>query len=565
MKKIIVNNRFFLYFRKMKSNNLYFPLFALLGLISLFSCQKEVKPVDPDAFAIYTEKAQGFLNQIQFDSAYYYYTKAKTSLSQLTNEQETFLLLQMATLQQYQGDFFGCEETITEALNQYKGTKYLPYLHNILATSYYKQLDYEHALLYFQKASEISTDSTTKAIFQNNIGLIYLENKEYKKAQATLEPLLLSKNIRANAYELARVQDNLGYTYFQLHHQDAFSYLTKAWMLRDSLQDNIGLIASNMHLSEYHLHSQPEKAKNHAHMALAASVKAESPDDQLEALKWLSEVGSLAESKQAYSHYIKLNDSLTKARNQAKNKFSKIKYDFKKSNQDALKYKNQNLILLVIIVFILLVGILFYFLYQSIIKRKLQRSAYHTETRISKRIHDELANDVFNVMTYTQTKDLQNSSNKEALLDALETIYERTRDISKENNTIRTDEHFEADLLQMITNFSSPQLTILIKNKKDILWSKLLPEKKIALFRVVQEMLINTKKHSEASIVVIDFQNQVRTIHLSYSDNGLGSDFKTKLKNGLQNAENRILAIKGTLTFDSQLNKGFRATLIIPK
>jgi signal transduction histidine kinase len=217
------------------------------------------------------------------------------------------------------------------------------------------------------------------------------------------------------------------------------------------------------------------------------------------------------------------------------------------------------------IVGLFLISTLLYFLYQSFMKRKVVQSSYLTETRISKRIHDELANDVFKAMAFTQTKDLENNEHKESLLDLLETIYERTRDISKENNNIQTNEHFENDLLQMLTSFSNQTTSVILKSNNDINWSKILPEKKIALYRILQELLVNTKKHGQASLVVINFQNLPKTIQINYSDNGLGFDLATSIKNGLQNAEIRILALKGTLTFDTTIHKGFRAKLIIPK
>ena len=48
-------------------------------------------------------------------------------------------------------------------------------------------------------------------------------------------------------------------------------------------------------------------------------------------------------------------------------------------------------------------------------------------------------------------------------------------------------------------------------------------------------------------------------------DNGIGIKDTQKRKSGLQNAETRILAIKGSLTFDSTIQKGCKITVVIPK
>jgi signal transduction histidine kinase len=40
---------------------------------------------------------------------------------------------------------------------------------------------------------------------------------------------------------------------------------------------------------------------------------------------------------------------------------------------------------------------------------------------------------------------------------------------------------------------------------------------------------------------------------------------KLNSRNGLQNVENRILAIKGTITFDTKSGKGFKSSILFPK
>lgn len=56
---------------------------------------------------------------------------------------------------------------------------------------------------------------------------------------------------------------------------------------------------------------------------------------------------------------------------------------------------------------------------------------YATETRISKKLHDKLVNDVYYVPSFAETQDLSTEGNKETLLKDLDNIYSRTRNISK--------------------------------------------------------------------------------------------------------------------------------------
>jgi signal transduction histidine kinase len=546
----------------MKRKSLHFPI-VFLCLLLFSSCEKKENKNEYEKFSTFNEKAGNFEQLYLFDSAYFYYNKAKL-FTENHDDRYAYAQLKIALIQQNIGDYFGCEETITETLSTYKETTYLLHFYNLLAVSYHKQNNLQTALFYYKKAADLSNSPFEKAIIQNNIGLIYLEEKEFLKAYQLFNPLLKDTSLLQNPHEFARVQDNLGYTQFHLKNQKSIENLENAWLIRDSLNDYIGKIASAMHLAEYYQYVNQEKAKKYATEAFVVSRKADSPDDQLEALKWLTEFSNPLEAKLYYQKYINLNDSLNRVRNSAKNKFAGIKYDSTKATQEVIKYKNQKEILLVIIALIIAIAFLLYKLYRAKNKRKLQQSTYQTETRISKRIHDELANDVFNTMTFAQTQNLENKNTKDLLLDNLELIYHRTRDISKENSEIRTDANFGPDLYRLLDNYSNPSMSVIRKLSKEMNWQKVSSEKKIALFRVVQELLINTKKHSKATLVVIDFNEQNKRLIVTFIDNGIGLQNTQNRKSGLQNAENRIQAIKGTLIFDPSYQKGCKAIINIP-
>jgi signal transduction histidine kinase len=73
------------------------------------------------------------------------------------------------------------------------------------------------------------------------------------------------------------------------------------------------------------------------------------------------------------------------------------------------------------------------------------------------------------------------------------------------------------------------------------------------------------KKHSESTLVVLSFKKDQKIVQLNYTDNGVGATFKKqKIRNGLQNVENRIHAIKGTITFDTETGKGFKVNILFP-
>lgn len=72
------------------------------------------------------------------------------------------------------------------------------------------------------------------------------------------------------------------------------------------------------------------------------------------------------------------------------------------------------------------------------------------------------------------------------------------------------------------------------------------------LYRIVSELLNNSRKHSNCSKIEIDIITGVHKLILHYSDNGKGFDFNhiktTAQGNGLINIENRVTLLNGKLS-----------------
>ena len=78
--------------------------------------------------------------------------------------------------------------------------------------------------------------------------------------------------------------------------------------------------------------------------------------------------------------------------------------------------------------------------------------------------------------------------------------------------------------------------------------------------------MINLRKHSSAKLVTVKFSEASNSLKIDYEDNGIGASKEALiLKNGLRNTEKRIKAIGGTINFESEIGKGFRVLIHIPK
>jgi signal transduction histidine kinase len=195
-------------------------------------------------------------------------------------------------------------------------------------------------------------------------------------------------------------------------------------------------------------------------------------------------------------------------------------------------------------------------------KEKL-KEIYNTETRISQKVHDELANDMYQLLQKIHQK---SSLPKNNIVFELDNIYKRTRDISHEISSVNLDhKYYYLELKGMLDTYQNENVTITtIGLTKDIL-STINDLKKIIVLRVLQELMINMEKHSKATQVVVSFKKSNNRIQVSYVDNGLGFNKKKHFKsNGLQNVENRIRAIKGNITFDTERTQGISITISLP-
>jgi signal transduction histidine kinase len=566
-----------------------FPFFIFLLFIGDFFCscskttpnQTAVKSVT--VYEKYITTAEDFYAEGVYDSAYYYYNQIRTQSSAKEDaEKIVYALLKMAAIQQTQGDYVGSEVTATEAISYFKNkieTQYKVAIYNSLGINYKNLYDYPNAITYYKKASELADTPLQKEIMQNNIAVVNMEQQNYKQAIQSLESLSKSPIAQANLEHLARVLDNLGYCYYKIGDNRSGMVLKRALKIRQQLQFDYGLVTSFNNLAQYYQRRQPQLAIKYAQESYAKATVLKSIDDRLSALALLMEISTPLQVRNYTKKYLQLNDSITKVRQIAKNQFAKIKYDATQAQNENLQLKTdnaekalaleqeklQNYMLFFIMLLGVILALILYFYLQDKNKKEKQAAVYESEIRISKKLHDELANDVYQTIAFAETQDLQNVSQKETLLDNLDKIYRRTRNISRENSPIPTGETYESELKEMLSSFNAAQVQVILKDSNSIPWNKITEEKKIALYRVLQELMINMKKHSQGTFVVLRFETDNKQCYFHYSDNGIGIKNPLQSKNGLLNVENRIDAIGGSIIFDSKSSKGLKIRLTFPK
>ncbi|WP_413533080.1 tetratricopeptide repeat protein [Empedobacter brevis] len=546
-----------------------------IGLILfIFGCQQaqdENSKEDTTSNSEIYETAWKFYEKEESDSAYAYFNEAKNVfLKQNNKSQAAKCLINMGYISKDKGDLFGSQELTIEAIkllnpNEKDKKEILSSAYNNLGQTQHKLGNYKEAINYYKKAIEYYPDKTAYVINQNNIANSYRYNNQFDEAITIYQNLLKDNKITENPKEYARILDNLAYTkWLQNNEQFVEEDLNKALAIRVDENDLWGQNASYAHLVDYYSNLDHKKALDYAYKRKEIAFENNSIDDQLEVYEQLISLENSINSKKYFDDYQKLNDSIQLIRNKSKNQFALIRYDSEKNKADFLKAEAENekkknaiLKLYILIGFLIVLSIFGYFISRKR-KQKLQQEKIlevkKTELKYSKKVHDKVANGIYYVMS-----DIENKSelNRNEILDKLEIVYEISRDISYDKIDKNQQRNFAEKLSQLISSYDSEIVKIFLIGNENKLWKKVEDHVKTEIFLVMQELLTNMKKHSEATQVILNFKEENEQIIIKYSDNGIGiSDLQPK--NGLQNTVSRISNLNGDIIFETENVNGLQ-------
>ena len=542
-------------------------LFLSLGLLLLAACKRSEKIARVDPWADY-RKAYAQLTTNK-DSAYYYFNQ---SASRSTDKQVIALAYyNMAMIQTDGGDYYGAQESLAQSLRSLD--EHNPKDWNTLATDYNelgmtstRLNNYRQAIHYYQLALGYDRDNTVKFYALNNRGNAYKKLKDYTSAIASYQQAIQISGKHNSNY--ARALTNLATAqWLQNPNHNPVPQLIVALAIRKQLKDTWGENSSYAQLSDYYLKTRPDSAGYYARQMLMVARRLQSPDDELEALQKLIALSPLDEIKPYFSRYQFLADSLESKRNAAKNQFALIRYNVEKSKADNLRLQKENTernYQLGGLLFIVIAGAITTAIWY---RKKRQRQQLEAESlvrenqlRLSQKVHDVIANGIYGVMSeveYSETLD------RDDLLDKLEFMYEQSRDISYESN--EPNQNMAETLNRMLSAFKSKAIRLAVTGNEPGLWQPVSEEIKNQLQPILQELLVNLRKHSRASQAALSFERIHNTLMITYYDNGIGIPDNLNQGNGLRNTVSRIAALNGRLTFESQPDeKGTRLQIEIP-
>jgi signal transduction histidine kinase len=521
---------------------------------------------------IFYDKAYEARERRALDSAFLYYNKAKEVF---VEKNDSFgiakCLVNMAIISTDKGDYFGSYEFSLNAIpyldkkNKDHQIYIISNLTNLGVTS--SSLEkYSQAISFYKQTLDFVRDTFSLITVENNIAYAYSQQGDYKTAIAQYNGIL-SRGIKDKSQYAKILSNNAAAKWLQNPNYKAVPDLLKALAIRVGENDLSGLHSSYSYLSDYYAQEHIDSALFYAVKMNKVAEQYNNADDKLMALRKLVKLSKPEDTKHYFSSYQNLSDSIQTARNGAKNQFALIRYQTEKQKADNLILQQENtkkkyqLGLLFFIAALSIMAIVFWYKKR---KQKLELEAQNTikesQLKTSKKVHDVVANGLYRVMTEIEN---QTTIDREGILDRLENMYEKSRDISYEEHH-SLDQHFHEKVTNLLKSFVTENTKILFLGNTADLWKNTNIQVKYEVEHILQELLVNMKRHSQANNVFIKFEQKHKNINISYTDDGIGIQQDIKFKNGLTNTGNRINSISGTINFETEIEKGLKIQISFP-
>ncbi len=541
----------------------------------------------------------------KFDSAYFHYKRAQKYFDKTGNVYYSARILnKMANVKSYNGDYTGSEVLYFKAIpifENFKKNNSLFITYNNLSMVYRSLGEYDKALLYIKKAQQYLKKIEDNNFYHegvlNNLGLIYNKQNNYSKALFYFDKALQTDSLRYKSPKLyARLLDNKAYTGFlKGDTTNVLKELYEAFQIREKNQNELGVLISNKHLSDYYLFNKDTvSAIVYAKKAKALATKTNNGENILYSLLQLSKLEP--QNTNAYlTDYIRINDSIEKHQRLIRNKFTRIDFETEKYIAKTQKLSKQNFWYLTMLGVLLFFILLSYYLSKQYIKNrklifereqektnkkiysllveqqtKLKEGQIQERQRLSEELHDGILGDLFGVR---MGLDFLKVSSDEITKQQFSNFIRRLQDIEKE---IRNVSHkLSSNVLDEHQDFSNILIELFNKNEKyfvidyqidkSIPWDNIKDETKIHLYRIFQEIINNIIKHANATDVAIVINLKEENIAILVLDNGIGFSIKKKSKGiGLKNIFSRVKKVNGSINILSNKKNGTKITILVP-
>jgi signal transduction histidine kinase len=434
-----------------------------------------------------------------------------------------------------------------------------------------------------------------RASCYNNMGVTYEYSRDYKKAITLYNKGLKSLGNTGLSQPLhAMLLSNRAYANMLMHNitPDVKSDLFEAMRIRDSLGVKLGIVASQIRVGEYYLAiKDTTTGLKYIKEGYRQAKLFKSTLDITHALSLLS-VNDRANASYYSNLYFKVNDSLQLAERATRNKFARIAYetDRVESQNKLLSRQFSYTLAAAIALLSFAAGLVIIMrlkvknkelmhkqhqqqanekIYNLLLQREAEAEIAKMEerNRLAMDLHDGVLNRIFTTRFNLEQLQTTQEDKKKLLVQELQETQDEIRKLSHDlkESFLPENESYAGALHKLVEKqqeANGPSFELYVD--KFINWGSISPERRVAIFRVVQEACTNAIKHSEAEQCNIAVMAQRTALKLRIWDNGKGFDPK-KVKSGigLRNISDRIKALNGTFTIRNTPGAGTVLEIII--
>nr|WP_321234472.1 tetratricopeptide repeat protein [uncultured Psychroserpens sp.] len=550
----------------------------------------------------------------QLDSAVYYFENTKTLLKKLKDDKRVAVVnISLGAIQLRQGDYNKTIATLTESASFFEKTNdslNAAKCYSNIASAFAELELFPKAIEYSEKALQVFENlnqTQFRLITLPNLATQYYKNGDTLKAidyNAKAEQLATSLGDKRS---LSIIYNNLGDLYLNKDSEKAKQYLEKTLALKNELNLKSGIEVAQSNLGYIHLKNRDYKTAisyfNKAEQNIKGKQLVFVYNNLQEAHKGLGQMNKALEYAEKSN---RLNDSILNSESQKNFMEVQTKYETEKKEKEILQLQTDNLEanykrrqnrnLLIAAVSALILTLLLIYVLQKNAKRKriimeqnltIQEQDFNQllksqelegidaildaqeleRSKMAADLHDNLGSKVATLKLYLESyddkEDFSGFYNK--LKKLMNDTYNEIRSISKNKN-------FGAEISKgLIPSTKGIAKQISDSKKIDIKVINIDVNKRIEntleiqIFRIIQELLTNIIKHSNATEATIQFSEQDNVLTIMVEDNGKGFNINaSKSGIGLINIEQRIEKIEGEFVIDTSIGNGTTVILNIP-
>ncbi len=441
-----------------------------------------------------------------------------------------------------------------------------------IGTIYYKWGNNDKAIDFFNTAMNLSYELNLKYGIQSSamrLGNIYLNKKEYEKALDYFMKMLEIARKSDEKDGMSVALEEIGNIYV---HQNKFKEAEHYLLHSKAVADSIGALVRKRDVANSL--SQLYEKINRSDKALEFFKLYKATNDSIYNAENSRQMGDLKTN-----FAVEKKETELKAEHEKKDIIAAHEINHQKN------VRNYSLAGLAAL---LLFSILLYNRFQlkqkalfqkELIKQQELRSKAVIDAeekermRIAQELHDGLGQQLsavkLNMSSLESSLELKNNEQKVMMQNALEIIDESVKEVRAVSHNMMPNALLKSGLgiavrefLNRISHTDKLKIELEITGLKERLESTT----ETILFRVLQEIVNNIIKHSEATIVNIQIVRHDKELTMMVEDNGIGFDI-SKIKSdgiGLKNIQSRIEYLNGTVHYDSQPQKGTTVIIEVP-